>query len=240
MDILIRCSDGSHVRFYTVYPSLLWSSSSSSPSCSHIVVGSLRQTRFSSSQFCRGHPPPPLRWLMSDFAQSIHLCFGFPLLLLVVPMLWGCCGRHNSPPASSVVDILLRCPDGARVGFHTVYPSLLWSSSSSFSSSSASSCSHVVVGSLRQTQFSSSQFWHGHPPPPHRWLTSDFAVYPSPLWSSSSSSPGWCHLQCSSSHVFLFSSLYKLKPPQSRFHTPVCDLLYLHSLLDVLISHMVS
>ena len=77
------------------------------------------------------------------------------LRLLAVPMLlWSRCGRQNSPPASSVVDILLRCSDGSHVRFHTVYPSLLWSSSSS--SSSSSSCSHVVVGSLRQTQFSSS------------------------------------------------------------------------------------
>ena len=107
------------------------------------------------------------------------------LLLLAVPtLLWGRCGRHNSPPDSSVVDILLRCSDGSHVRFHTVYPSL--------------------------------------------------------LWSSSSSSPRRCHLQRSSSHIFLFSSLYMSKPPQSRFHALVCDRLYLHSLLDVLISHMVS
>ena len=127
--------------------------------------------------------------LVSDFTQSIHLCFGLPLihllLLLAVPtLLWGRCDRHNSPPASSVVDILC-CSDGSRVRFHTVYPSLLWS-------------------------------------------------------SSSSSSPGRCHLLCSSSHVSLFSFLYMLKPPQSRFRDPVRDLLYLHSLLDVLIYHIVS
>ena len=49
--------------------------------CSHLVVGSLRQTRFSSSQFC------PWTFVttiarMSQFSQSIHLCFGLPLLLL--------------------------------------------------------------------------------------------------------------------------------------------------------------
>ena len=153
VDILRCCSDGSHVRFNTVYPSLLWSSSSSSPSCSHVVVGSLRQRRFSSSQFCRGHPPPLLRWLTSDFTQSIHLSFGLPLLLLLaVPtLLWGRCGRHNSPT-----------------------PTVL--------SSTSSSAAPMA-------------------------LMSDFAVYPSLLWSSSSS-PGRCHLQCSSSHIFLFSSLH--------------------------------
>ena len=147
-------------------------------------MGSLRQTQFSSSQFCHGHPPLLLRWLLSDVTQSIHLCFGLLLLLLAVPtLLWGRCGRHNSPPASSVVDILLRCSDGSHVRCHTIYPSLFW---------------------------------------------------------SSSSSPGRCHLQCSSSHIFLFSSLYMPKPPQSRFRDPVCDLLYLHSLLDVLISQSLS
>ena len=126
-------------------------------------MGSLRQTSSSAAPMV----------LVSDFTQSIHLCFGLPLLLLLaVPMLlWGRCGRHNSPPASSVVDILLRCSDGSRVGFHTVYPSLLWSSSSSFSSSSSPSCSHVVVGSLWQTEFSSSQFCRGHPPPLLRWFS---------------------------------------------------------------------
>ena len=124
--------------------------SSSSSSCFHVVVGSLRQTQFSSSQFCREHPLA----LMSDFTQSIHLCLGLLLLLLLaVPtLLWGRCGRRNSPPASSVVNILLCCSGGSDVRFHAVYPSL--------------------------------------------------------LWSSSSSSPGRCHLQCSSSHIFLFSSLH--------------------------------
>ena len=100
------------------------------------------------------------------------MCFGRcdiirrALLLLAVPtLLWGRCGRHNSPPASFVVDIL-RCSDGSHVRFHTGYLSLLWSSSSS-----SPSCSHVVVGLLRQTQFSFSQFCRGHPPPLLRWLS---------------------------------------------------------------------
>ena len=131
-------------------------------------MGSLRQTQFSSSQFCRGHPPL-LRWLSCQISQSIHPCFGLLLLLLLlaVPtLLWGRCDRHNSPPASSVVDVLLRCSDGSHVRFHTGYLSLLWSSSSS-----SPSCSHVVVGLLRQTQFSFSQFCRGHPPPLLRWLS---------------------------------------------------------------------
>ena len=39
------------------------SSSSSSSSRSHLVVGSLRQTQFSSSQFCHGPRLLSLRWL---------------------------------------------------------------------------------------------------------------------------------------------------------------------------------
>ena len=38
-----------------------WTSSSSS--CSHLVVGSLRQTQFSSSQFCHGLHLSSFRWL---------------------------------------------------------------------------------------------------------------------------------------------------------------------------------
>ena len=43
------------------------------PSCSHVVVGSLRQTQFSSSQFCRGRPPPLLRWLSSQISPSLSV-----------------------------------------------------------------------------------------------------------------------------------------------------------------------
>ena len=85
----------------------------------------------------------------------------------------------------------------------------------------SSSCSHVVVGSLRQTQFSSSQF----------------SAAPMVLMSDFTQSIHLC--------VFLFffsravlsvrlptyscSRLYMHKPPQSRFHAPVCDLLHVRN-----------
>ena len=38
------------------------------------------------------------------------------LLLLAAPTwLWGRCGRHNSPPASSVMDLVFRRSDGSHV-----------------------------------------------------------------------------------------------------------------------------
>ena len=39
--------------------------------------------------------------------------------------LWGSCGRHNSTPASSVMDFIFRCSDGSHVSVDTVHPSLL-------------------------------------------------------------------------------------------------------------------
>ena len=42
----------------------------------------------------------------------------------------GRCGRHNSPPASSVMDLVFCCPDSCHVSVDTVHPSLPWSSSS--------------------------------------------------------------------------------------------------------------
>ena len=65
-------------------------------------------------------------------------------------------------------------------------------------------------------------------------------VHPSLLRSSSLSSPGCYHLQSLSSYIVLVSPLYVAKPPQSRFPAPLCDTLYLQSLLDVIVSHMVS
>ena len=56
---------------------------SSSSSRSHLVVGSLRQTQFSSSQFCHGpHLSSFPMALMSRLIQSIDLCFGLPRFLL--------------------------------------------------------------------------------------------------------------------------------------------------------------
>ena len=105
----------------------------------------------------------------------------FVLLLLATPTwLWGRCGRHNSPPGSSVMDFIFRRSDGYRVSVDTVHPSLLRSSSFSY--------------------------------------------------------PRWYHLQRLSSDVFLVSSIYVAKPPQSCFPAPLCYVLYVQSLPDVIVS----
>ena len=52
------------------------------------------------------------------------------LLLLSAPTwLWCRCGRHNSPPASSVMDLVFRRSDGSHVSVDKLHPSLLRSSS---------------------------------------------------------------------------------------------------------------
>ena len=88
----------------------------------------------------------------------------------------------------------------------------------------------LAVGSLRQTQFSSSQFCHGHT---GLWSCTSSFVVPMALVSrltqsiylcfrlSLISSPRWCHLQSLCSDVFLVSSLDVSKPPQSCFPAPV-------------------
>ena len=107
------------------------------------------------------------------------------LLLLAAPTwLWGRCGRHSSPQASSVMDLVFRRSYGSHVSVDTVHPSQ--------------------------------------------------------LRSTSLSSPGWYHLQSLSSDAVLVSPLYVVNPPQSRFPGPLCDTLYLQSLLDVFVSRMVS
>ena len=55
------------------------------------------------------------------------------LLLLAAPIWsWSRCGRHNSPPASSVMDFIFLRSDGSDVSLtQTVHPSLLRSSSRS-------------------------------------------------------------------------------------------------------------
>ena len=139
---------------------------------------------------------PTLSWSRL-LACPNHLSIAFPaplcyitylqaLLLLAAPTwLWGRCGRHNSPPASSVMDLIFRRSDGSHVSVDTVHPSL--------------------------------------------------------LRSSSFSSPRWYHLQNLSSDVVLVSPLdaYVAKPHQSCSPVPLCDVLYLQCLPDVIISHMV-
>ena len=54
------------------------------------------------------------------------------LLLPAAPTLsWGRCGKHNSPPACSVMNFILCRSYGSHVPFDTVHPSLLRSSSHS-------------------------------------------------------------------------------------------------------------
>ena len=60
----------------------------------------------------------------------MHLISRQHLLLLAAPTwLCGRCGRHNSPPTSSVIDFIFRRSDGSHVSVDTVHPSLLRSSS---------------------------------------------------------------------------------------------------------------
>ena len=65
-------------------------------------------------------------------------------------------------------------------------------------------------------------------------------VHPSLLRSSSLSSPRWYKLQSLSSDVFLVSPHDVSKPPQYCFPAPLCGVLYLKSVPDVIVSHMVS
>ena len=66
---------------------------------------------------------------MSTFLRP-KLLHWYGLLLLAAPTwLWGRCGRHNSPPASSVTDLVFRRSDGSHFSVDTVHPSLLRSSS---------------------------------------------------------------------------------------------------------------
>ena len=65
-------------------------------------------------------------------------------------------------------------------------------------------------------------------------------VHLSLLRSSSSSSHRWSHFQSISSDGFLVSSLHVSKPPHSRFPAPLCGILHLQSLPDVIMFHIVS
>ena len=100
------------------------------------------------------------------------------------------------------------------------------------------------VHSLSSSSYSSSRS-HNSPPASSFIFCPDIShvsidtVHPSLLRSSSFSSPRWYHLQSPSSNVFLVSSLYVAKPPQSCFPAPLCDVLYRQSLPDVIVSHMV-
>ena len=76
-----------------------------------------------------------LPWLEIRMMLLMLLTVGYPrrlllLLLLAAPAwLWGRCGRHNSPPARYVMDVVFCRSDGSHVSVDTVHPSLLLSSS---------------------------------------------------------------------------------------------------------------
>ena len=68
-----------------------------------------------------------------DYLKYVRLCGDNPNHCYMTSsssscshLLWGRCGRHNSPPASSVMDFFFCCcPDSAHVSVDTVHPSLL-------------------------------------------------------------------------------------------------------------------
>ena len=131
--------------------------------------------------------PPFLNFLL-DFPYFRCNFLSRPALQLSIPMV----AAFLRPPISFPVPSSL--------------PTSLPCSSERYSSSS--SLSHLFAGSLRQTQFSSSQFCHG------LYLGSNFSVdtvHPSLLRSSSFSSPTCYHILSLSSDVFLVSPLYVAK-----------------------------
>ena len=104
---------------------------------------------------------------------------------------------------------------------------------------------HLKVGSLQQTQFSSSQFCHGL----HllsQYLLSRLTqsihlcfglpilllsstLYSAPSYSRIMRRSRWYHLQSFLKRIIGLASL-RVQPPQSRFPAPLCDILYLQSL----------
>ena len=103
-----------------------------------------------------------------------------------------------------------------------------------YNSSSSPSRSQLVLGSLRQTQFSSSQFCHDMD---FIFCRSDGShvqvdkFHPSLLRSPSLSSPRWYAIFMESlfSDVFLVSPLDVSKQHQSCFPATLCDVLYFKS-----------
>ena len=89
--------------------------------------------------------------------------------------------------------------------------------------SSSSSRSHLVVGSLRQTQFSSSQFCHAIHLSLFRWLSCLMVdtVHPSLIRSSLHSSPGWYHLFRSSCPV---ACTINIGGSVAQLQPTVCDI----------------
>ena len=59
------------------------------------------------------------------FGHMILTCWIKIRFLAAPTWLWGRCGRHNSPPASSVMGLVFRRSDGSHGSVDTVHPSLL-------------------------------------------------------------------------------------------------------------------
>ena len=162
-----------------------------------------------------------------------HQVNGIPsnIRLAIVSARSDVCGASNSTWSDMFIE-----------STSTPYGIIIWNGFST-SDSSSSSCSHLAVRSLRQTQFSSSQFCHGLRLSSFRWLCMSRLTQSINICfdrSSSFSFPRWYHLQSLSSDVFLVSSLYVAKLHQSCFPAPLCYVLYFQFLPDVIVSYMVS
>ena len=142
------------------------------------------------------------------------------LLLTAPTWLSGHCGRHNSPPASTVIDFVFCCPDSSHISVDTVHPSLLWSSSSprwyplqSLSSQVVPSPESFFPGGTLSRVFLPR--WY-----PLQSLSSQVVPSPESFFPGGTLSrvflPRWYHLQSLSSDVFVVSSLHVSNPPQSR------------------------
>ena len=75
------------------------------------------------------HHPEPAFSKLDHWPEHGYNKLLLPPLLAAPTWLWGRCGRHNSPPANSVMDFIFRCSDYSHVPVDTVHPYLLRSSS---------------------------------------------------------------------------------------------------------------
>ena len=71
--------------------------------------------------------------MLSFLYVFVHISSSSSSSIAARSWLWVRCGGHNSPPASSVMDLVFRRSGGSHVSVYTVHPSLLRSSSHSSS-----------------------------------------------------------------------------------------------------------
>ena len=90
----------------------------------------LHHTFFLSNVLMHSHPQVFCNACNLSKNSPSVLMSSLQLLLLAAPTsLWGRCGRHNSPPASFVMDLTFCRSDGSHVPVDTLHPSLLLPSS---------------------------------------------------------------------------------------------------------------